>query len=120
MVEDTDIKSLAYLEGLSFEEAKLTYKKREKLPTTAFCGPNRSFPCHDVSNIRESFDKISKEKPEGWEKIVECIKERAKRFKIASSVCEKYGFQESSDMMIDKKIVWYLNKINSEKCEECE
>ena len=112
MAEDTDIKVLAKLEGLTFEEAKLAYAERSILPATSFCGPSRSFPCHDVSCVRESFDKVNKEKPEGWKKIIGCIKERAERFSI-----DLTGFSEGKDK--SKYIDWYLDKINSE-CQECE
>jgi len=32
-------------------EAKLTAAQRKKLPDSAFCGPNRSFPAHDKAHV---------------------------------------------------------------------
>ena len=114
-MSDTDIRILAKLEGLTFEEAKLAYAERSTLPATSFCGPSYSFPCHDVSCVRESFDKVSKERPEGWQKIIDCIKERCARFNI-----DLTGFFEAKTEDRSKLIDWYLKKINSENEENCE
>jgi len=103
-----EIENLMKLEGIeTFEEATLIYNKRKTLPINAFCGPSCSYPCHNGSCVRESFDKVNKEKPEDWQKIVKCIKERAERFGIVLT-----GFSEAKDR--SKLIEWYLDKINSE------
>ena len=113
-MSDTAIRILAKLEGMTFEEAKFAYAERSTLPATSFCGPSYSFPCHDVSCVRESLDKVNKEKPEGWQKIMDCIKERCARFGINLT-----GFSEAKDEDKSKLIEWYLEKINSEK-EKCD
>jgi len=46
-----------YLNGFVLEDhmenkvAKLSASQREKLPDSAFCGPNRSFPAHDKAHV---------------------------------------------------------------------
>ncbi|TET74749.1 MAG: hypothetical protein E3J43_09390 [Candidatus Heimdallarchaeota archaeon] len=119
MSEEGDIKTLAKLEVLSFEEAKLIFEQRQDLPLTAFCGPSCSYPSHDVECIRESFSRLMKHKPVGWEKIAKCIQEKADRFEI------NLGFHEASeeDKEKIKKITdWYFKKIQKkeEECEECD
>lgn len=114
MSDDTDIKVLARFEGLSFEEATLAFSQRQNLPLMGFCGPNYSFPCHDVECVRESFLRLMETKPIGWEKIAICIREKASRFNISLL------FQESATE--EKLIEWYLKKIKkkNEEIEECE
>jgi hypothetical protein len=47
-----DYELIAEFEGLSIQEAKLEYSERQKLPPSAFCGPNKTFPAHDVNNVK--------------------------------------------------------------------
>ena len=43
---------LYFIDGeLPFPEAKLTAAQRRRLPDSAFCGPNRSFPAHDRPHV---------------------------------------------------------------------
>lgn len=117
MADDTDIKVLARLEGLSFEEAKLAFNERQDLPLEAFCGPNFSFPCHDMECIKESFSRLTKHKPIGWERIIKCVHEKAARFGV------NLGFQESLDKDTNKILEWYLKKklqTPEKECEECD
>lgn len=59
----------------------LTTKDRKKLPDSAYCGPGRSFPCHDCRHIaaakaflgRSKFSKSTKKK------IAACINRKAKQ-----------------------------------------
>ena len=77
---------MTYLEEL-FKKAdramgkKLTTKDRKKLKKSVFCGPGRSFPCHDCAHIasakaylgRSKFSKATKKK------IAACINRKAKQ-----------------------------------------
>lgn len=42
---------LYLVDDVPFAEAKLTAKQRKRLPDSAFCGPNRSFPAHDKAHV---------------------------------------------------------------------
>lgn len=112
-MSDSDIKTLAKLESLSFEEAKSVFEQRQALPLTAFCGPSYSYPSHDVECIRKSFSRLMKHKPEGWKKISKCIQEKADRFEI------KLGFHEASEDKLKKLLDWYSKK-EDEECKECD
>ena len=85
-------KSTEYIhkyEGLEVEEAQLTYKQREKLPSTAFCGPNRSYPAHDKKHIKAGLQRLSqfwgKLPPTTRESLFRCLKRRAKKAGIEVS-----------------------------------
>lgn len=78
--------SMVMYEGFNFTEAKLTYARREKLPSGAFCGPNRTYPAHDVAHVRNALTRLSqfgkRLKPAVRARILACLKRRAKRYKI--------------------------------------
>ena len=57
--DETILKAMVELEGFSFEEAKLTYAKRQALPNSAFCGPKRTYPAHDKAHVRNAFARLS-------------------------------------------------------------
>ena len=88
-LEETIIKSIMEHEGQTFEEAKLSYQRRKELPTSAFCGPNRSYPAHDAAHVRNALARLStfggRLKPGVRARILACIKRRAKRFGVEVS-----------------------------------
>lgn len=49
--------------------AKLTSKERNRLPDSAFAGPNRSFPVEDKSHARNALARASQFHPELKAKI---------------------------------------------------
>lgn len=94
---------------------KLTTKTRKALPDKVFCGPGRSFPCHDCEHVRvaktylgrSKFSKATKKK------IAACINRRAKLLKCkvtkkAKAVDEKkiYDFDEfkSTKKLIEQSL----------------
>jgi len=114
--EETVLKAMVELEGMTFEEAKLTYKARENLPASAFCGPNRTYPCHDPKRVRAAIQRLMQFKPTGWKKILRRVCGRARKMKIVSPICKKFGFQTFSESKIVK---WWMSK-RREECAECE
>ena len=70
----------------TFEEAKLTYARREKLPAKAFCGPDKSYPAHDAKRVRNGFVRLAQfggKLPKATRaKIYRCLRKRAKKYKI--------------------------------------
>lgn len=87
--DESVLKAMVELEGYSFEEAKLTYAKREKLPSSAFCGPNRTYPAHDKAHVRSGLQRLSqfgaRLKQPVRARILGCLKRRAKRFGVEVS-----------------------------------
>ena len=47
------------LEGLTYDEAELSYQARKDLPDSAFCGPDRSYPAHDLPHARNALARVS-------------------------------------------------------------
>lgn len=94
---ETVLKDMVELEGYSFEEAKLTYARRENLPESAFCGPNRTYPAHDAAHVRNALARIGtfggRLSSAIRASIIRCLKSRAKRFgiEIAETIEGKYA-----------------------------
>lgn len=53
--------------------AKLTSKERNRLPDSAFAGPDRSFPVQDKAHARNALARASQFHPELKEKIREKV-----------------------------------------------
>lgn len=81
-----EIDTIVEYEGLTIQEAKLSYAERQKLPKTAFCGPDRSYPAYDAAHVRNGFARLAtfgKKLPrEVAKKIYRCLVKRAKKYKI--------------------------------------
>jgi hypothetical protein len=77
---------LIEFEGLTIQEAKLSYAERQRLPDSAFCGPNRSYPAHDAAHVRNGLAKLgtfgSRLSPAVRSKIHACLAARAKKYGI--------------------------------------
>lgn len=60
--------------------AKLSTKKRKSLPKSAFCGPNRSFPCNDCSHVVAAKRMLNRSKysDSTKAKIRACINRKSK------------------------------------------
>lgn len=117
MVEEYLI--IAEYEGMSVEEAKLSYATRKDLPSSAFCGPDRTYPAHDAAHVRAGIQRLSqfgsKLAPAVKKKILGCLLRRAKRFGVE---IDKSKFQETvgevmTEDEIQKEAVtdWYLREV---------
>ena len=71
---------------LANEDASLSKEQREKLPDSAFCGPNRSFPVPDCSHVTAARRLIGAYKGSGQakSKILACVNKKA-----SNMSCEK-------------------------------
>lgn len=100
-----DYELIAEFEGLTIQEAKLECSERQKLPASAFCGPNKTYPAQDAMNVKKSLSKLSqfgnKLLPAVKSRIEEGLKLRAKRFGI-----------EVAETKIDRTplVNWYLQE----------
>lgn len=110
---------IAKYEGMSIEEAKLTYATRKDLPASAFCGPDRTYPAHDAAHVRNGLARLGtfggKLAPAVRKKILGCLLRRAKKFGVE---VDKSKFQETigetvTDEEINKQAVteWYLHEL---------
>lgn len=117
MIED-EINFLSKVEGLSIDEARLTYKARQKLPNSAFCGPNRTYPAHDAAHVRNALARLARfghRLPKSVRaKILACLKRRAKKFGV--EVSESYRWNDDGSVnpkykkRVNETVSWFLNK----------
>lgn len=64
----------------SFSDKKLTPEQRKKLPSSAFCGPDRSFPVPDCSHVTAALRLLGRYKgPGDKDKIRSCVLRKAKK-----------------------------------------
>ena len=106
---------IAEFEGYPIEEAKLTYAARKRLPKSAFCGPERTYPAHDARHVRAGLQRLSqfgkKLSPAIRKKIFRCLVRRAKKFGVE---IDKEKFKtlisetaESADAVVE----WYVKQL---------
>lgn len=122
-VERVVIEAMVRFEGFSIQEAKLTYKARQDLPATAFCGPDRTYPAHDAKHVRNAFARLSQfghrlsKAVRG--QIVRCLTRRAKRYGVEhDSKSYKWKTDGSANVKIQEtapsKVSWYLKELGIE------
>jgi len=103
-----DYEYICEYEGLTIQEAKLTYAARQKLPDSAFCGPNRTYPAHDAAHVRNAFVRLAtfgkRLKPAVRERIHGCLMKRAKRFGVEHGGC--WICKRKQETLIN----WYLKE----------
>lgn len=113
---------IAELEGLSIEEAKLTYAERQDLPKSSFCGPDRSYPAHDAEHVRAGLQRLSQFKSKMSaavrKKILACLLRRAKRFGVEVDM-SKFKFSETTEELHNEDLIdWYLESLGI--CTSCQ
>ena len=109
--ESLILSSMIEFEGYTVEEAKLSYKSRENLPDSAFCGPNRTYPAHDAAHVRNGLARWSQHAKgkKGGGSILACLKARAKKMGI-----------EVNESLEESILNWYMVEYyNKEICKEC-
>ena|SRR3989304_2583288 len=81
-----EIQVIAEFEGLTIEEAKLSYAARQDLPASAFCGPDKSYPAENAAHVGNGFARLSafgKRLPRTVAmKIYRCLVRRASKFGV--------------------------------------
>jgi hypothetical protein len=99
-------------EDMTVEEAKLSYAERSRLPSTAFCGPDRSFPAHDAAHVRNGLARLKRSKfsPAVKAKILACLRRRAKKYSV--EVSETEHLVEDTPAQLDAKIKWLYSQYN--------
>jgi hypothetical protein len=66
-------------DGISVEDAKLSTAARKKLPSSAFCGPERSFPVNDCAHYTAAKRLLSRYKGPGDKSTIsDCIERKGK------------------------------------------
>jgi len=126
--EEEIVEAMIRYEGLSLDEAKLSYKSRQNLPDSAFCGPKRTYPAHDAAYVRAGIQRLSqfghRLAPAVRAKILGCLKRRAKRFGV--EISESYRWNEDGaenpavKAQTDSIVKGFLEKRKiPEKCKEC-
>ena len=86
------------------ETAKaLTTKQRKRLPSTAFCGPERSFPVHDCTRVRAAKVYLNRSRfsLSTRQRIAACINRKAKALGCPGT---KPAKAKGAEEQIDKKL----------------
>ena len=78
---------VALTEDKLTDDAKLTAGARKKLPDSAFCGPDRSFPAHDAAHVRNGLARLNQSSLSGSAKksTLTCLRRRASKHGIKVS-----------------------------------
>lgn len=72
------------------QDAKLSTKKRKSLPSSSFCGPNRSFPVNDCAHYTAAKRLIGRYKgPGSKDSIMSCIERKGKAMGCSTSKDEQ-------------------------------
>lgn len=79
--DDQDFAAL----GFDGEEKTLTAAARNALPTSAFCGPSRSFPAHTASHARFGLAMLGRSKATNKSAIKTCLQRKLASFKSGES-----------------------------------
>ena len=85
--EEIDWELLDLALRASMEDASLSTEQRNKLPESAFCGPNRSFPVPDCSHVTAARRLVGRAKVSGSvkQKIMGCVNSKAAKMKCSQS-----------------------------------
>ena len=98
-------------------DAKLSTEKRKKLKSSAFCGPNKSFPVPDCAHVTAARRLIGRYKGEGSkDRILACVSRKA-----AAMGCKGKGKDEdTTPIMSDslKALLTDLHKVESFSFED--
>jgi len=127
--------SVSLYEGLefeTFEEARLTYAKRKDLPTSAFCGPDRSYPAQDAKRISAGLQRLSqfggKLSKATRAKIYRCLRGRAKK-KGVEHDAKNYKWKSDGSpnpkhrKKVQEAVAWFEKKkayLFNKRIEECD
>lgn len=77
--EQAELINEALEEEVSETDAKLSTEKRKSLPSSSFCGPNKSFPCPDCAHVTAARRLVGRYKgPGDKKKILACVSRKAK------------------------------------------
>lgn len=82
------------------EDAKLSAAQRKKLSSSAFCGPNRSFPAHDCAHVTAARRLIGRYKGDAATKarIMRCVERKAKSMSCGTSAKKKKKKDEADNL----------------------
>jgi len=112
---EESVRIIAKYEGMEIQEAKLSYKAREDLPDSAFCGPKRSYPAQDAAHVRNAFARLSRfghrMPPAVRSRILGCLRRRAKRFGVEHEPLKWERKVEETVAITD----WYLKEMGLKK-----
>jgi hypothetical protein len=87
------------LEAEGLEDAKLSTEKRNSLPGSKFCGPEKSFPVPDCAHVTAARRLIGRYKGPGSKaNILACVNRKAKALG-----CENKKDQEAPDAQVEPK-----------------
>jgi len=116
--EESAVINIILLENLPFQEAVLSYKARENLPASAFCGPDRSYPAHDAAHVRNAFARLAtfggRLARATVSRIHACLVAKAKRFGVEHGGCKWCKKKEE----VEETVKWFEERLRASKSKE--
>jgi hypothetical protein len=104
---------------VSLEDAKLSTSKRKGLPSSSFCGPNRSFPVPDCAHVTAARRLIGRYKGPGKKSsILACVSRKAKAMGCDSKKkdsAEEQNTEDNSKLALATAAVFELTA-EDQKC----
>ena len=124
MEELEEVQTIAKYEGMSIQEAKLSYAARQNLPASAFCGPNRSYPAEDAAHVRNGFARLGtfgKKLPKAIAKrIYNCLVSRAKKYGVEHDASKFKWVEETEAEVADtNELIAWFEKEEALTCPTC-
>ncbi len=104
-------------EECTLKESKLSTEKRNALPDSVFCGPNRTFPVPDKAHVTAALRLLGRSKLSDAtkQKIRACIMKKAKAFGMTEKECTdamaKPTMKEAAELA---KLTDDFNKVSAE------
>ena len=114
------------LQGLlTQEDAMLTYKQRQELPDSTFCGPNRSFPIPDCAHVTAAKRLIGRAKVSDATraKIMTCVNKKAESLKCEKSedylaLEKQFEDLQNKYSELEEKFLAFIEKLNKSEDSE--
>ena len=105
IVKDDLDSELDLVAGGEATDKVLTSAARKKLPDSAFCGPDRSFPANDAAHVRNGLARLPQAKnftSEQKSRILACLKRKAKKFGVEVGNSSKDSDTEQTMSELEK------------------
>lgn len=91
-----------YLADETAQEKALTTKQRKALPASAFCGPNRTFPAHDLVHAVQGLRMLGRYKgPGNKARIRACLLRKAAAFRKKENKLFAAGYLVDDKYMVE-------------------
>ena len=124
---DWELFDLALSATMAQQDAVLSTEQRKKLPDSAFCGPNRSFPVPDCAHVTAARRLVGRAKVSGStkQKIMACVNGKAANMKCDRSkdyleLEERYTDLLNKYTSLEEKLAVIVDSVLDKKSSDSE